>query len=731
MVGCAAAVAQPFPVPITAERPVSAITRIPAAGSQSNPRIATNGDLALVAWVDTREGVPAIYGARLDAAGNVLDPFGVRLSNGSTLSAVAWSGESFVLLAGTSFTFVSPDLATITTRQLPIPAPSTFKAMTTGADPRFLFFEEGGRAAVIDARGDVVVEEQLEAANGGLVIAGANDTSFLVLRDGIADHIDRDGTVLSTVDANASGILVPFGILVGGPDGFLLTGYQIDTNLQLELAVHWFNASGVRTGSRVLSKPGPNQTPDTVTVVRETNRYVVIWFTNDLPGRTSSEFVTSVGTDSTVSTSAIASTDIPQSSAAGIAMASGRNGRFLVADLGGGIFIQTLPETLQPPGPISVTNRGIPQAVFGIAAGTNGYAITWIELDRRPTIPSRVYVRRFSESGVPQDDAPIPFIEGFSIADLRIASNGDTYLLGWRRDVTYFIRRLDALHGDWIDPAPIPLGMQAVSLASNGRDAIAFGTIGCGTGGTTCLAAQRISLAGPPLVSPVVSLRQLDISIGANTAVASNGTDYLAVSFESPICMLASCVPNPGKIYATRLRADGTAIDALPIKLTTEDHPVPISNVAWAGGRYLVVWPDIDGVRGARVTAEGAVLDRDPHFGGVLLAATGQGEYYSVSGVAAGVGTEFVLLLRHNTPGYVSTLEGVAFDARGDLAAVPALPRTILAPAATIQRGLVGVGRGSMLAVAFDRLLPEQGNSQGTVFRLFAAPAPRHRVATH
>src|SRR5205809_7305583 len=149
------AFAQPFPVPITAERPVSAITRIPAAGSQSNPRIATNGDVALVAWVDTREGVPAIYGARLDAAGNVLDPFGVRLSNGSTLSAVAWSSESFVLLGGTSFTFVSPDLATITTRQLPIPSPSTFKAVTTGADPRFLFFEEGGRAAVIDARGDV------------------------------------------------------------------------------------------------------------------------------------------------------------------------------------------------------------------------------------------------------------------------------------------------------------------------------------------------------------------------------------------------------------------------------------------------------------------------------------------------------------------------------------------------------------------------------------------------
>jgi len=71
---------QTFPAPITPERAVSAIVRTGVgryrsfAGTQSNPHVAINGDIALVTWVDSRDGSNAVYCARVDAAGNVLDP---------------------------------------------------------------------------------------------------------------------------------------------------------------------------------------------------------------------------------------------------------------------------------------------------------------------------------------------------------------------------------------------------------------------------------------------------------------------------------------------------------------------------------------------------------------------------------------------------------------------------------------------------------------------------------
>ena len=124
------------------------------------------------------------------------------------------------------------------------------------------------------------------------------------------------------------------------------------------------------------------------------------------------------------------------------------------------------------------------------------------------------------------------------------------------------------------------------------------------------------------------------------------------------------------------------------------------------------------------------MLDRDPDFGGVLLAG---GPYNLLKAVASGVGRQFVLLLnRISRSGDVnlSTLEGVAFDARADLASVPAMPRTIVAPAETNSgRNAVAVGRGYTFAAAYDRLSAEAGNVPRVFLRLFAEPIPHRRAA--
>lgn len=73
-----------------------------AAGEQSYPAIAWNGELFLVVWEDTRNGpTTSLYGARISANGKVLDPAGFRIARSSrpqTSPSVVWTGSAFYLL---------------------------------------------------------------------------------------------------------------------------------------------------------------------------------------------------------------------------------------------------------------------------------------------------------------------------------------------------------------------------------------------------------------------------------------------------------------------------------------------------------------------------------------------------------------------------------------------------------------------------------------------------------
>ena len=53
-----------------------------ASSSQGVPAIATNGTDYLVVWNDTRTGTADVFGARVTAAGVVLDTAGFPIANG-------------------------------------------------------------------------------------------------------------------------------------------------------------------------------------------------------------------------------------------------------------------------------------------------------------------------------------------------------------------------------------------------------------------------------------------------------------------------------------------------------------------------------------------------------------------------------------------------------------------------------------------------------------------------
>jgi hypothetical protein len=67
-------------------------------GDQSEVEVAWGGENYLVVWQDWREGAWMVYGARVDADGNVLDPDGFPIAGGEE-----WVGSPAVASDGTNF----------------------------------------------------------------------------------------------------------------------------------------------------------------------------------------------------------------------------------------------------------------------------------------------------------------------------------------------------------------------------------------------------------------------------------------------------------------------------------------------------------------------------------------------------------------------------------------------------------------------------------------------------
>ncbi len=96
--------------------------------------------------------------------------------------------------------------------------------------------------------------------------------------------------------------------------------------------------------------------------------------------------------------------------------------------------------------------------------------------------------------------------------------------------------------------------------------------------------------------------------------VVAGGSGYLAVWED-----FRTYDTSHSEIYAARIAADGTVLDPGGIRVTSAPGQQAAPRVAWSGSEYLVVWTDFDDpyrstgddVYGARISADGTVLDPD------------------------------------------------------------------------------------------------------------------------
>lgn len=160
------------------ELPISTPTIGRAYADQDQGAIASNGDQALVVWKDARGG---IYGARLDADGNVLDPAGFLIDSFATwFPSVAWNGTDYVVVAQEGSTAAW--------------------AIRVGTDGLI----KGDRQPLGP------IYNRTVASNGAEVMVGARHIDSKGIGSGVLLRLTKDATVAGTVPiANTGSDIVP------------------------------------------------------------------------------------------------------------------------------------------------------------------------------------------------------------------------------------------------------------------------------------------------------------------------------------------------------------------------------------------------------------------------------------------------------------------------------------------------------------------------------------------
>lgn len=267
------------------------------------------------------------------------------------------------------------------------------------------------------------------------------------------------------------------------------------------------------------------------------------------------------------------------------------------------------------------------------AAGFTGttFVVAWRD-DRG--LDADVYAGRVSTTGIAMDTTGIAV--GVGAGDQTnpsVARAGTNVVVVYRdgADGTLEARRLNS-SGTLLDNLPVTLATG--TNLTLGRPALTFSS----TNGllvwneqaqTSIIFARQVT---PSLMTPGAPMT---VSTAANT----QRSPAIAFGDQGALVVWSDTRAGNWDLYGTRLSPAGAALDPAGIAIATSADSELLPSIGWNGTHFLVTWQHhggTDGIRGARVSAAGTLLDTTP----IVVSAAG----VSSSPRVAAVGSTFVVV---------------------------------------------------------------------------------------
>jgi MYXO-CTERM domain-containing protein len=579
--------------------------------TKGHPAIAFDGANYLVVWMDIRDRSAQVYGARINPAGQVLDPDGFRISTAAIeptepLPVPNGQEDPTVAFDGTRFLVAWSDAR---------------RSLTSGRDIYAAHVTtqgsvvEAGGFVITEEAGDQVLPVAASAGAGQAAVTWTTGTSTGVF----AARVSAAGTVLDTVPivlstaAIEASVTIPRRAITADANGYLVAWCASDPSVAIcDVTARRIDAAG-QLGAPIVVATGVY---DSLSLSGATGgaQSLLLWNGNN--GQTSLMRLSAAG----ALVDPAGGLSVPGLPVPG-AVASGSGNRLLVVGRPTAAVDNLVSATLDTNAPptagatvavaVSANVESGPAAAFDGA----GYLVTWSDLR---VAAGAMMANRLDASGAPRSPTAFKVADG-SFSFPVVASDGTDFMVGWRAGSSSMSSGLNVN----LQPVTGAGALPGPATAIGQSDPYAPANIALVFGGAGYFVFW--SELGPVPVRASIRAARL----GTNAAVTARATITLGLPSTKPAaacapnrCLLAfveSPQPGPSPSYSGPGAIRGVFLDdglaPAPTALFTiapiAGVPLQSPQVAFDGTNWLVTWQDADGhmLRGARVDTNAKLLD--------------------------------------------------------------------------------------------------------------------------
>jgi len=689
------------------------IVYVPAVGDQVSPCIASDDTTAFVVWYDRRNGTSYdIYGARVDEDGNILDPAGILIAQGSHYDpypAVGFDGTNYLVVWSYAETSGQYDIygARVSKQGTVLDAEPFLISDATGTQnypavafdgTNYLVVWYDSRGGSYDIYGTRVNQNGTVLNPAGIAISTAanyqyfpdvsfDGTNFMVVwqddRSGVYDiygcRVDQDGVAQEPAGIQISGATDEQSRPSIDFDGtnYLVVWYDERSGSDYDIYGTLLDTDGtvLNPAGIAISTASDDQYMPSVSF--DGTNYLVVWY-DHRDGANYDIFGARVNHSGVVqdpSGISIANIDVQQSTPSVISYSGqwltvwrdNRNGGY--NDIYGSRI--SASGTVTDEDGILISPSAQDQSKPAVAFDGTNYLVIWEEA-RSGGYSNDIYGRFIDPAGnqVDVDAIPISTSTGDQAYPAVAFDNDSTYLVVWQdnrsgSDYDIYGARVTT-SGNVLDPPGIAI---STATGSQRYPSVAFD----GTNFLVVWSDERNgysardiygTLVAPDgnVVNPSGNVIADDANWQDNPSVAFDGTNYLVVwddygsgSFKEDI-------------YGVRVNQTGAPIDASSIAISTAANGQYRPEVAFDGSNYLVVWFDrrtsnAEDIYGTRVNQSGTVLDAS---GLSIIPFTGTQEYPFI----VFDGTNYLVGCQNNQSETIQNILGAVVNTSGTVSEI-------------------------------------------------------------